>query len=64
LHMDRKICITAQTSDLDSPTELRFARAPYFILVAHETDEWEALENELAQGSGGSRTPSSANTCC
>jgi predicted Fe-Mo cluster-binding NifX family protein len=51
--MNVKICITAQQPDLDGPTELRFARAPYFILVDNETGEWEALENELAQGSGG-----------
>jgi predicted Fe-Mo cluster-binding NifX family protein len=51
--MNMKICITAQQSDLDGPMEMRFARAPYFILVDDETGEWEALENTLAQGSGG-----------
>jgi predicted Fe-Mo cluster-binding NifX family protein len=48
-----KICITAQQPDLDGPMEMRFARAPYFILVDDETNEWKAVENELAQGSGG-----------
>jgi predicted Fe-Mo cluster-binding NifX family protein len=51
--MNLKICITAQQPDLDGPMETRFARAPYFILVDDETHEWKAVENELAQGSGG-----------
>jgi predicted Fe-Mo cluster-binding NifX family protein len=51
--MNGKICITAQGPDLDAPAEMRFARAPYFILVNAESGEWEAVENELAQGSGG-----------
>jgi predicted Fe-Mo cluster-binding NifX family protein len=51
--MNVKICITAQQPDIEGPTEMRFARAPYFILVDDGTGEWEALQNELAQGSGG-----------
>jgi predicted Fe-Mo cluster-binding NifX family protein len=51
--MNVKICITAQQPNIDGPTEMRFARAPYFILVDDVTGEWESLENELAQGSGG-----------
>jgi predicted Fe-Mo cluster-binding NifX family protein len=51
--MNVKICITAQRPELDGPVEMRFARAPFFILIDEDTGEWEALENELAQGSGG-----------
>jgi predicted Fe-Mo cluster-binding NifX family protein len=51
--MNVRICITAQEPNLDGLVEMRFARAPYFLLVDNETGEWEALENELAQGSGG-----------
>jgi predicted Fe-Mo cluster-binding NifX family protein len=51
--MNGRICITAQKPDLDAPAEMRFARAPYFILVNGEKGDWEAVENELVHGAGG-----------
>jgi predicted Fe-Mo cluster-binding NifX family protein len=47
------ICITAQATDLDAPVEIRFARAPYFILIEEGTSGWRAVQNELVHDSGG-----------
>lgn len=48
-----KICITAQGATLDSPVEERFGRAPYFIIIDHETGAIDAIENPYADGAGG-----------
>jgi len=48
-----KIAITAVEPALDSELELRFGRAPYFILVDPETMEYEALENPAVSAGGG-----------
>ena len=48
-----KICFTAKGTTLDAPTEERFGRAPYFILVESETGAFEAIVNPFADGGGG-----------
>jgi predicted Fe-Mo cluster-binding NifX family protein len=48
-----KICITAQGPTLDSPSEERFGRAPYFIILDSESGSFEALPNPYAGGAGG-----------
>ena len=48
-----KICITSKGATLDSPVEERFGRAPYFIIIDTETEKFEAVENQFAQGAGG-----------
>ncbi len=48
-----KVCITSKGATLDSPTEERFGRAPYFIIVESEGGSFEALKNPYADGGGG-----------
>ncbi|MCK9632229.1 MAG: NifB/NifX family molybdenum-iron cluster-binding protein [Methanoregula sp.] len=48
-----KICFTAKGTTLDSQTEERFGRAPYFILVESENGSFEAIQNPFADGGGG-----------
>lgn len=48
-----KLCITAQGETLDSPTEERFGRAPYFIVMDSATGSFEAVRNPFAEGGGG-----------
>lgn len=48
-----KICFTATGTTLDSQTEERFGRAPYFILVESENGSFEAIRNPFADGGGG-----------
>jgi predicted Fe-Mo cluster-binding NifX family protein len=48
-----KICITAKGTTLDSPTEERFGRAPYFIILDSESGAFEAIRNPFAEGEGG-----------
>jgi predicted Fe-Mo cluster-binding NifX family protein len=48
-----KLCFTAKGTTLDSPTEERFGRAPYFILVESENGSFEAIQNPFADGGGG-----------
>lgn len=47
------ICVTAQAANLDAPVEIRFARAPFFILIEEGSGEWMAVENALVHGAGG-----------
>jgi predicted Fe-Mo cluster-binding NifX family protein len=51
-----KVAITAQGKDLQSPVDLRFGRASWFILVDLDTGEYQAIRNDqnvgLAQGAG------------
>ncbi len=47
----RQIAISALKPDLEGPFEVRFGRAPYFILVDPQDLSWEALDNrEQAAG--------------
>ncbi|MCX6700119.1 MAG: NifB/NifX family molybdenum-iron cluster-binding protein [Methanomicrobiales archaeon] len=48
-----KVCFTSKGATLDTPTEERFGRAPYFIIVESENGSFEAIPNPYADGSGG-----------
>jgi predicted Fe-Mo cluster-binding NifX family protein len=48
-----KVCFTSKGATLDSPTEERFGRAPYFIIVESENGSFEAVKNPYADGAGG-----------
>ncbi len=48
-----KVCFTAKGKTLDSLTEERFGRAPYFIILESETGSFEAIQNAFADGAGG-----------
>jgi len=48
-----KICFTAKGTTLDSQTEERFGRAPYFLLVESENGSFEAIQIPFADGGGG-----------
>jgi predicted Fe-Mo cluster-binding NifX family protein len=48
-----KICFTAQGATLESLSEDRFGRAPYFIIVESENGSFEAIPNPYADGAGG-----------
>lgn len=48
-----KVCFTAQGATLESPSEDRFGRAPYFIIVESENGSFEAIQNPYADGAGG-----------
>ena len=51
-----KVAVTSQGADLDSQTDPRFGRAPYFIVVDTETGEFSAHDNSqnlnAVQGAG------------
>ncbi len=51
-----KVVVTSQGKDMDAPVDLRFGRAPWFIVVDTETGEYEAVSNEqnlnAPQGAG------------
>lgn len=40
-----KICITAQSKDLNAKVESRFGRSPYFIIYDTDTADFEVIEN-------------------
>jgi len=48
-----KVCFTSKGATLDSQTEERFGRAPYFIIVESENGSFEAIPNPYADGAGG-----------
>jgi predicted Fe-Mo cluster-binding NifX family protein len=48
-----KVCFTSKGATLDSPTEERFGRAPYFIIVESDSGSFEAIQNPYADGAGG-----------
>ena len=48
-----KLCFTAKGATLDSLSEDRFGRAPYFIIVESENGSFEAIPNPYADGAGG-----------
>lgn len=48
-----RICITAKNPTLGSEVDTRFGRAPWFIRIDTENDQWEALENQAVNYSGG-----------
>lgn len=48
-----KIAVSAAGDTPDSPMDMRFGRAPYFILIDPDTGAYEAADNGAAQSSGG-----------
>jgi len=48
-----KICVTAQGKTLDDQVDPRFGRCQFFIVVDTNTLDFEAIENQSAQFSGG-----------
>jgi predicted Fe-Mo cluster-binding NifX family protein len=48
-----KIAISTSTADLDSLVDRRFGRAPDFVVVDIETEEWEAYPNPAINAKGG-----------
>lgn len=48
-----KIGLSSSGKDLGSSLDLRFGRAPYFIIYDLETNEYETIKNKGAQASGG-----------
>jgi predicted Fe-Mo cluster-binding NifX family protein len=48
-----KVCFTAQGATLDSLSEERFGRAPYFIIVESDKGSFDAIRNPYADGGGG-----------
>ena len=48
-----KICVTSQGKTLDDQVDPRFGRCQFFIVVDTDTLDFEAVENQNAQFSGG-----------
>ena len=48
-----KICVTSQGKTLDDQVDPRFGRCQFFIIVETDTLDFEAVENQSAQFSGG-----------
>ena len=48
-----KICVTSQGKTLDDQVDPRFGRCQFFIIVDTDTLDFEAVENQSAQFSGG-----------
>ena len=48
-----KICITAQSNDLEAQVDPRFGRCQYFVIADTDTDETDILENSNKDGMGG-----------
>ena len=48
-----RIAVSAAGDTPDSPMDMRFGRAPYFILIDPDTGAYEAADNGAAQSSGG-----------
>jgi len=48
-----KICVTSEGKTLDSKVDPRFGRCQFFVIVDTDTLDFEAVENQNAQFSGG-----------
>lgn len=48
-----KIAITARQPDLNSEVDPRFGRAAFFLLVDSESLQWQAINNDATNVSGG-----------
>lgn len=48
-----KIILSSQGSELTSPVDRRFGRAPWLVLYDADTKEWQAFANPGSNQSGG-----------
>jgi len=48
-----KIAVSAEGNSAESPMDLRFGRAAYFMIMDGGTGEYEAVDNNAASFSGG-----------
>lgn len=48
-----KVAVSAQKDHLDSPTDPRFGRAPYFLIVDTESLDYKAISNPNVNAVGG-----------
>lgn len=48
-----KIILSSQGSELTSPVDRRFGRAPWLVLFDVDTEEWQAFANPGSSQSGG-----------
>lgn len=48
-----KVAVAAQGQGLDSPVDMRFGRAPFFLVVDSETLDYEVITNPAVQAPGG-----------
>ena len=48
-----KIAISSTGPDLDAPVDPRFGRCRFFVVVDLSTEEFEAVDNQAAEMSGG-----------
>ncbi|MEW5933713.1 MAG: NifB/NifX family molybdenum-iron cluster-binding protein [Bacillota bacterium] len=48
-----KVAVAAQGETLDSPVDMRFGRAPFFLVVDSETLDYEVIANPAVQAPGG-----------
>jgi predicted Fe-Mo cluster-binding NifX family protein len=48
-----KIAVSAAGDTIESGMDMRFGRAPYFIIIDQDTGEYKTVDNGAAQSSGG-----------
>lgn len=48
-----KIAVSAAGDTIESSMDMRFGRAPFFIMIDSDTGDYEAVDNGAAQSSGG-----------
>jgi predicted Fe-Mo cluster-binding NifX family protein len=48
-----RICVSAESNNLDAPIDPRFGRCPYFVMVDSETMQFEAVPNMASGATGG-----------
>jgi predicted Fe-Mo cluster-binding NifX family protein len=48
-----RICVSAESNNLDAPIDPRFGRCPYFVIVDSETMQFEAVPNMASGATGG-----------
>lgn len=48
-----KICVSAESDNLDAAIDPRFGRCPYFVIVDSETMQFEAVPNMASGATGG-----------
>jgi len=48
-----KICVSAESDNLEAAIDPRFGRCPYFVIVDSETMQFEAIPNIASGATGG-----------